>query len=102
MTAMIELANAEKTFTMHLQGGVELPVARWRAFWHVGYLGSIHAAPGSMIGRYDARLGVQAGWQDWRAELSFDAARKRPAGGLYYSNDVRTTREVVLAVSRAF
>jgi len=28
MTAMIELANAEKTFTMHLQGGVELPVVR--------------------------------------------------------------------------
>ena len=26
MTAMIEISNAEKTFTMHLQGGVELPV----------------------------------------------------------------------------
>ena len=26
MTAMIEIANAEKTFTMHLQGGVKLPV----------------------------------------------------------------------------
>lgn len=26
MTAMIELRNAEKTFIMHLQGGIELPV----------------------------------------------------------------------------
>jgi alpha-D-ribose 1-methylphosphonate 5-triphosphate synthase subunit PhnL len=26
MTPMIEIANAEKTFTMHLQGGVKLPV----------------------------------------------------------------------------
>jgi alpha-D-ribose 1-methylphosphonate 5-triphosphate synthase subunit PhnL len=26
MTAMIDISNAEKTFTMHLQGGVELPV----------------------------------------------------------------------------
>ena len=28
MTAMIEINNAEKTFTMHLQGGVKLPVVR--------------------------------------------------------------------------
>jgi alpha-D-ribose 1-methylphosphonate 5-triphosphate synthase subunit PhnL len=28
MTAMIDITNAEKTFTMHLQGGVELPVVR--------------------------------------------------------------------------
>jgi len=28
MPAMIEISNAEKTFTMHLQGGVELPVVR--------------------------------------------------------------------------
>src|SRR5580700_9579021 len=28
MTAMIEIADAEKTFTMHLQGGVRLPVVR--------------------------------------------------------------------------
>lgn len=32
MTAMIELSNAEKTFTMHLQGGVELPVVRGASF----------------------------------------------------------------------
>jgi alpha-D-ribose 1-methylphosphonate 5-triphosphate synthase subunit PhnL len=32
MTAMIEIANAEKTFTMHLQGGVELPVVRGVCF----------------------------------------------------------------------
>ena len=32
MTAMIELRNAEKTFTMHLQGGVELPVVRGMSF----------------------------------------------------------------------
>ena len=32
MTAMIELGNAEKTFTMHLQGGVELPVVRGVSF----------------------------------------------------------------------
>jgi len=35
MTAMIELDSAEKTFTMHLQGGVELPVVRGVSF-HVG------------------------------------------------------------------
>ena len=28
MPAMIEIANAEKNFTMHLQGGVKLPVVR--------------------------------------------------------------------------
>ena len=32
MTTMIELADAEKTFTMHLQGGVELPVVRGVSF----------------------------------------------------------------------
>jgi alpha-D-ribose 1-methylphosphonate 5-triphosphate synthase subunit PhnL len=32
MTAMIELSNAKKTFTMHLQGGVELPVVRGVSF----------------------------------------------------------------------
>jgi alpha-D-ribose 1-methylphosphonate 5-triphosphate synthase subunit PhnL len=32
MTAMIELSNAEKIFTMHLQGGVELPVVRGVSF----------------------------------------------------------------------
>jgi alpha-D-ribose 1-methylphosphonate 5-triphosphate synthase subunit PhnL len=32
MTAMIEIENAEKTFTMHLQGGVELPVVHGVCF----------------------------------------------------------------------
>jgi alpha-D-ribose 1-methylphosphonate 5-triphosphate synthase subunit PhnL len=32
MTAMIEIENAEKTFTMHLQGGVRLPVVRGVSF----------------------------------------------------------------------
>src|SRR5260370_31073425 len=32
MTVMIDLSNAEKTFTMHLQGGVELPVVRGVSF----------------------------------------------------------------------
>jgi alpha-D-ribose 1-methylphosphonate 5-triphosphate synthase subunit PhnL len=32
MTMMIELDNAEKTFTMHLQGGVKLPVVRGVSF----------------------------------------------------------------------
>ena len=32
MTAMIELSNAEKTFTMHLQGGIHLPVVRGVSF----------------------------------------------------------------------
>jgi alpha-D-ribose 1-methylphosphonate 5-triphosphate synthase subunit PhnL len=32
MTAMIEIESAEKTFTMHLQGGVELPVVRGVSF----------------------------------------------------------------------
>src|SRR3981081_4535121 len=32
MTAMIEISNAEKTFTMHLQGGVQLPVMRGVSF----------------------------------------------------------------------
>jgi alpha-D-ribose 1-methylphosphonate 5-triphosphate synthase subunit PhnL len=32
MTAMIEIADAEKTFTMHLQGGVRLPVVRGVSF----------------------------------------------------------------------
>jgi alpha-D-ribose 1-methylphosphonate 5-triphosphate synthase subunit PhnL len=32
MTVMIEIENAEKTFTMHLQGGVKLPVIRGVTF----------------------------------------------------------------------
>jgi alpha-D-ribose 1-methylphosphonate 5-triphosphate synthase subunit PhnL len=32
MTAMIEISNAEKTFTMHLQGGVQLPVVSGVSF----------------------------------------------------------------------
>jgi alpha-D-ribose 1-methylphosphonate 5-triphosphate synthase subunit PhnL len=32
MTAMIEITNAEKSFTMHLQGGVKLPVVRGVSF----------------------------------------------------------------------
>src|SRR6195256_5432136 len=32
MTAMIEITDVEKTFTMHLQGGVELPVVRGVSF----------------------------------------------------------------------
>ncbi len=32
MTAMIEIVNAEKTFTMQLQGGVRLPVVRGVSF----------------------------------------------------------------------
>ncbi len=32
MTTMIEIVDAEKTFTMHLQGGIELPVVRGVSF----------------------------------------------------------------------
>ena len=32
MTAMIDIADASKTFTMHLQGGIELPVVRGVTF----------------------------------------------------------------------
>jgi len=32
MSAVIEISNAEKTFTMHLQGGVKLPVVRGVTF----------------------------------------------------------------------
>src|SRR4030081_2803507 len=32
MTAMVDISDAEKTFTMHLQGGVELPVVRGVSF----------------------------------------------------------------------
>src|SRR3979411_3542906 len=32
MTAMIDISNAEKTFIMHLQGGVQLPVVRGVSF----------------------------------------------------------------------
>jgi alpha-D-ribose 1-methylphosphonate 5-triphosphate synthase subunit PhnL len=32
MTAMIDISNAQKTFTMHLQGGVQLPVVRGVCF----------------------------------------------------------------------
>ncbi len=40
MTAMIDITNAEKTFTMHLQGGVELPVVRGVSF---------HVEPGECV-----------------------------------------------------
>ncbi len=40
MTAMIDVANAQKTFTMHLQGGIELPVVRGVTF---------HVNPGECV-----------------------------------------------------
>src|SRR5215510_12057321 len=40
MTAMIDITRAEKTFTMHLQGGVELPVVRGVTF---------HVEPGECV-----------------------------------------------------
>jgi alpha-D-ribose 1-methylphosphonate 5-triphosphate synthase subunit PhnL len=40
MTAMIDISNAEKTFTMHLQGGVQLPVVRGVSF---------HVEPGECV-----------------------------------------------------
>ena len=40
MTAMIDISIAEKTFTMHLQGGVELPVVRGVSF---------HVEPGECV-----------------------------------------------------
>ena len=40
MTAMIDISNAEKTFTMHLQGGVELPVVSGVSF---------HVEPGECV-----------------------------------------------------
>jgi alpha-D-ribose 1-methylphosphonate 5-triphosphate synthase subunit PhnL len=40
MTAMIDITNVEKTFTMHLQGGVELPVVRGVSF---------HVEPGECV-----------------------------------------------------
>lgn len=91
-----------RTWYGEINSGTDLPVGRLRAFWHLGYLGSVHAAPGRVIGRYDARLGLQGSWHDWRAELSFDVARKRKSGLYDYGDDERTTRDVVLGVSRAF
>jgi alpha-D-ribose 1-methylphosphonate 5-triphosphate synthase subunit PhnL len=40
MTAMIDIADANKTFTMHLQGGIELPVVRGVTF---------HVNPGECV-----------------------------------------------------
>jgi alpha-D-ribose 1-methylphosphonate 5-triphosphate synthase subunit PhnL len=40
MTAMIDISNAGKTFTMHLQGGIELPVVRGVSF---------HVEPGECV-----------------------------------------------------
>jgi alpha-D-ribose 1-methylphosphonate 5-triphosphate synthase subunit PhnL len=40
MTAMIDISSAEKTFTMHLQGGIELPVVRDVSF---------HVEPGECV-----------------------------------------------------
>src|SRR3954451_14205300 len=40
MTVMIDIDNAQKTFTMHLQGGVELPVVRGVSF---------HVEPGECV-----------------------------------------------------
>src|SRR3954453_972325 len=40
MTAMIDIADANKTFTMHLQGGIELPVVSGVTF---------HVNPGECV-----------------------------------------------------
>ena len=44
MTAMIDITDAKKTFTMHLQGGIELPVVQ-------------HADNVALIDRYPDRIG---------------------------------------------
>src|SRR6202012_3131003 len=40
MTAMIDISDARKTFVMHLQGGVQLPVVRGVSF---------HVQPGECV-----------------------------------------------------
>lgn len=71
-------------------------------FWHLGYLGSVNAAPGSTIGRFDLRLGLSASLGDWRAELSFDAARKHNGYRSYYGADARTSKDVVFSLAYIF
>ncbi len=95
------LGMGTRTWYGELNGGWEL-AGGLGAFWHAGYLGSVRAAPGAVIGRHDARVGVQAAVDGWRAELSLNMARKRRTGGAYYTDERRTTRDVVLSIGRAF
>ena len=44
MTAMIDIKDAQKTFIMHLQGGVELPVVSGVSF-HVASLSAYACGP---------------------------------------------------------
>ena len=55
MTAMLQVTGAAKTFTMHLQGGVELPVVRGVSF---------HVAPGECVVQVrseERRVGKECG-----------------------------------------
>lgn len=94
-----------RTLYGEVNGGTELAAARGMSlagFWHLGYLGSLHAAPGAAMARYDARLGLQAGIHDWRLELAFDMAHKRRINPVYYGGDWRTRRSVVASLAYAF
>lgn len=90
-----------RTLYAELNGGTEL-VPGLTGFWHLGYLGSIGAAPGSTLGRYDVRLGLSAGVSNWRAELSFDLARKQHGYQASYGREARTTKDVVLSLAYIF
>jgi uncharacterized protein (TIGR02001 family) len=94
------LGLGTRTVYAECQGGTEL-FPGLAGFWHLGYLGSVQAEPGSAIGRYDLRLGLQASIANWRAELSFDAARRRRSSDPY-DTGARTSKDVVLSLSYAF
>ncbi|UGQ46917.1 TorF family putative porin [Massilia endophytica] len=90
-----------RTLYAECQGSAQL-IEGLGGFWHLGYLGSLNAAPGSAIGRYDLRLGLQTSVSSWRAELSFNAMRKRRLGAPYYDTGARSGKDVVLSLAYSF
>ena len=95
------LGMRTRTLYAELNGGIELAEGLG-GFWHLGHLGSVRAGPGATIGRFDLRLGLAASRGNWRAELSFDAARKQNGYRSYYGIETRTTKEVVLSLAYGF
>jgi uncharacterized protein (TIGR02001 family) len=95
------LGLGTRTLYSELNGGTALGTTL-TGFWHLGYLGSVHARPGAAIARFDARLGVQASVADWRLELALDMAHKRRSNTIYYAGDWRTRRDIVLSLGYAF
>ncbi len=96
------LGLGQRTVFAELNSGAMLG-ERVQGIWHVGYL---YAPDQAQTNRAEARIGVVSFYQQWRAQLSLDAVRLRPAASpTIYSAASGTSawqHKFVLAFERSF